>query len=180
VEERALDRKPPGIILVTSADAGEGKTTLAAALAATFCSQGRRVFMMESNAASPSFHLLFPRSYTHTTWNSDMELLRYGESNLYVLPSQKLPTGGLSDLLESYRGWIEKASSAVDWIILDGSSMMRNLADITPLLPLATDVLLVHDPGRGSAENVTAALNLLSPRLGDNTLCGVVINREEA
>ncbi len=135
--------------------------------------------MIERNAASPSFHLLFPRSYTHTaTWNSDMELLRYGGSNLYVLPSQKVQSGELTDLLESYRGWIEKASSEVDWIILDGSSMMRNLADITPL-PLATDVLLVHDPARGSGENVNAALNLLSPRLGDNTLCGVVINREE-
>ena len=179
LEGRARGRQGPGVILVTSAESGEGKTSVSAALAATFCSQGRRVFMIESNAASPSFHLLFPRSYTHTTWNNEMEPLRYGASNLYVLPSQNLPCTELNDMLENYRSWIEKARADVDWIILDGSAMMRNLADITPLLPLATEVLVVHDPACSTAESVNAALNLLRPRLPEHTHCGVVLNRHE-
>jgi Mrp family chromosome partitioning ATPase len=177
---RQRNGKGPGVILVTSAESGEGKTSISAALAATFCSQGRRVFMIESNAVSPSFHLLFPRSFAHTTWNNELEPLRYGASNLYVLPSQNLPFGEVSDMLENYRSWIEKAREDVDWIILDGAPMMRNLADITPLLPLATEVLMVHDPGRATAEDVNAALNLLRPRLPDGTHCGVVVNRQSA
>lgn len=182
LESRARQRqgKGPGVILVTSAESGEGKTSVSAALAATFCSQGRRVFMIESNAVSPSFHLLFPRSFAHTTWNNELEPLRYGASNLFVLPSQNLPFGEVTDMLESYRSWIEKAREDVDWIILDGAPMMRNLADITPLLPLATEVLVVHDPGRATADDVNAALNLLRPRLHEGTHCGVVVNRQPA
>jgi hypothetical protein len=41
-------------------------------------------------------------------------------------------------------------------------------------------VLVVHDPGRATAEDVNAALNLLRPRLPDGTHCGVVVNRQSA
>ena len=178
LEKRAKQREGPGVLLIASAEPGEGKTSLASALAAGFCNHGRRVFMIEANAESPTFHLLFPHAYTHATWTSDgMESLRYGTSNLYLLPSHDTTPGDMPDLLENYRGWIEKARPQVDWIILDGSSVMRNFTEVAPLLPLATEVLLVQDQTRGGKSKATAALNLLRPRLPEETFLGVVANR---
>jgi len=178
LDQRAAFRQGPGVILVTSAEPGEGKTAVSSALAAGLCSQGRRVFMIECNPESPTFNLLFPHSASHGTKTVDgFESLRYGTSNLYLLPSIDAPRYEQGDLLETYRGWIEKARPEVDWIILDGSGVMRNFTDIAPLLPLATDVLLVHDESRGAQEKSTAALNLLRPRLAETTFCGVVVNR---
>ncbi len=179
LEARAKQRIGPGVIFISSAESGEGKTSLSSALAAAFCNRGRRVFMMECNANAPTFHLLFPHAYTHATWNNDgMESLRYGTSNLYLLPNHQQPASGeMIDVLENYRGWIEKARPEVDWIILDGSSIMRNFADVTPLLPLATDVILVQDALSSSSAHVKGALNLLRPRLSKTAFCGVVMNR---
>lgn len=179
LEARAKQRTGPGVIFISSAEAGEGKTSLASALSAAFCNRGRRVFMIECNATAPTFHLLFPHAYTHATWNKDgLEALRYGSSNLYILPTREQSTSGeMIDLLENYRGWIEKARPEVDWIILDGSSIMHNFADVTPLLPLATDVILVQDAVSSSSAHVKGALNLLRPRLSKSAFCGVVMNR---
>ncbi|MEI6535393.1 MAG: hypothetical protein WCN98_08650 [Verrucomicrobiaceae bacterium] len=179
LETRAKQRSGPGVIFISSAESGEGKTSLSSALAAAFCNRGRRVFMIECNATSPTFHLLFPHAYTHATWNKDgLDALRYGTSNLYILPNhQHSASGEMIDVLENYRGWIEKARPEVDWIILDGSSIMQNFADVTPLLPLATDVILVQDALSSSAAHVKGALNLLRPRLSKSAFCGVVMNR---
>ncbi len=178
LEQRATFRQGPGVILIASAEPGEGKTAVSSALAAGLCSQGRRVFMIECNPESPTFNLLFPHSVSHETKTTGgLESLRYGTSNLYLLPTIDIPRYEQGDLLETYRGWIEKAGPQMDWIILDGSSVMRNFTDIAPLLPLATDVLLVHDESRGAQEKSTAALNLLRPRLAERTFCGVVVNR---
>ncbi len=179
LEARAKQRSGPGVIFISSAESGEGKTSLSSALAAAFCNRGRRVFMIECNASAPTFHLLFPHAYTHATWNKDgMDSLRYGTSNLYILPNhQQSASGEMMDVLENYRGWIEKARPEVDWIILDGSSIMHNFADVTPLLPLATDVILVQDAVSSSSAHVKGALNLLRPRLSKTAFCGVVMNR---
>lgn len=179
LEKRTEQRSGPGVVFISSAESGEGKTSLSSALAAAFCNRGRRVFMIECNATSPTFHLLFPHAYTHATWNKDgMEALRYGTSNLYILPNHPHSTSGeMIDVLENYRGWIEKARPEVDWIILDGSSIMHNFADVTPLLPLATDVILVQDAVSSSNAHVKGALNLLRPRLSKSAFCGVVMNR---
>lgn len=178
LDQRSPVRQRPGIILVTSAQPGEGKTAVSSALAARLCGKGCRVFMIECNPESPSFNLLFPHALDHETKTTDgFESLRYGTSNLYLLPSSGIQRYEQGDRLETYRGWIEKAGAQVDWIILDASSVMRNFTDIAPLLPLATDVLLVHDESRGSQEKSNAALNLLRPRLADSTFCGVVVNR---
>lgn len=179
LEARAKQRSGPGVIFISSAESGEGKTSLSSALAAAFCNRGRRVFMIECNAVSPTFHLLFPHAYTHATSDKDgLDALRYGTSNLYILPNQQHSASGeMIDVLENYRGWIEKARPDVDWIILDGSSIMRHFADVTPLLPLATDVILVQDAISSSAAHVKGALNLLRPRLSKSAFCGVVMNR---
>lgn len=172
-------RNGPGIVLVTSASNSEGKSLLASALAASLCTSGQRVFLMECNPASPSIQNWFPQAGSYSSWTNDLETLRYGASNLFLLPAHDLPSYEVTDLLDGYRAWINKAQYEVDWIVLDGASLLRGFADVAQLAPMATDILFVHDETRTSSEQVRAALNLLRPLVRHEALRGMVINRHD-
>ncbi|MEQ1749009.1 MAG: hypothetical protein ABL974_06275 [Prosthecobacter sp.] len=177
LEMQALKRSGlGGIILVTSAEAGEGKTVSAAALAAAFCHQGRSVFMMECNAVSPTLHQWFPHAYHHSSWAHDLESLRYGNTHLFLLPAHDLPAYATNELLDGYRAWIDRARHHVDWIILDGGPVLRNFADVAPLAPLATDVLLVNNPAISSPAKLRAAMNLLQPLMSSSAFRGLIVH----
>jgi uncharacterized protein involved in exopolysaccharide biosynthesis/Mrp family chromosome partitioning ATPase len=178
LEQQRATRPGPRIVLITSAASGEGKSMISSALAASFCARGRRVFMMECNPGAPSFSDWFPQCHTQASFDSDMEVLRYGSSNLFLLPANDLPSYEVSDLLDSYRAWLSKALPVVDWIILDGASLLRDFADVAPLVPLATDILFVNDASRATESKVKAALSLLKPMMSVDVLRGVVMNRE--
>lgn len=176
LEMQALKRSGlGGIILMTSADAGEGKTAAAAALAAAFCHQGRSVFMMECNAVSPTLHQWFPHSNHHSSWAHDLESLRYGNTHLFLLPAHDLPAYATNELLDGYRAWIDRARHHVDWIILDAGPVLRNFADVAPLAPLATDVLLVNNPEIANPAKLRAALNLLQPMMSSSAFRGLIV-----
>ncbi|HRH94807.1 MAG TPA: hypothetical protein PLB55_02675 [Prosthecobacter sp.] len=178
LEKQAMNRSSTaGVVLITSAGSGEGKTLVSAALAAAFCHQGRRVFMMECNPGSPTLHQWFPRAvqgcgaYAH-----DLEALRYGHSNLFLLPGCDLPAHATNELLDGYRSWIERAKHEVDWIILDASPLLKSFANVAPLAPLATDVLIVNNPSVSSAAQLRAGLALLQPMMSSSALRGMVVN----
>ncbi|MEZ5385766.1 MAG: exopolysaccharide transport family protein [Prosthecobacter sp.] len=178
LEREAFDRGVSGgVVLVTSAESGEGKTLVSAALAAAFCHQGRRVFMMECNPSSPKLHQWFPRSSQgYGAYAHDLEALRYGHSNLYLLPGCDLPPHATNELLDGYRRWIDKAKSEVDWIILDASPLLKSFANVAPLAPLATDVIIVNNPSVTSPAQVRAGLALLQPMMSSTALRGMVVN----
>lgn len=177
LEMQALKRSGlGGVILLTSAEAGEGKTLSAAALAAAFCHQGRSVFMMECNAVSPTLHQWFPHAAHHSSWAHDMESLRYGKTNLFLLPAHDLPAYATNELLDGYRSWIDRARQQVDWIILDGGAILRNFADVAPLAPLATDVLIVNNPSVSNPAKLRAAMNLLQPMMSSSAFRGMIVH----
>ena len=133
---------------------------------------------MNDQTWDSTFRELFPFSAPRALSPANsFESLRYGTSNLYLIHSNQAARHEQAELLENHRLRIEKSRQAVDWIILDGSSVMRNFSDLAPLLPLATDLLLVHDQSRRGQERSAAALNLLRPRLAPSVHCGVVMNR---
>ncbi|MEN3939812.1 hypothetical protein WJU23_00840 [Prosthecobacter sp. SYSU 5D2] len=177
LEMQALKRSGMGgIILLTSAEAGEGKTLSAAALAAAFCHQGRSVFMMECNAVSPTLHQWFPHASHHSSWAHDLESLRYGKTNLFLLPAHDLPAYATNELLDGYRSWIDRARQQVDWIILDGGPILKNFADVAPLAPLATDVLIVNNPSVSNPAKLRAAMNLLQPMMSSSAFRGMIVH----
>jgi len=178
LEKQAMNRSnTAGVILITSAGTGEGKTLVSATLAAAFCHQGRRVFMMECNPSSPTLHQWFPRAvqgcgaYAH-----NLEALRYGHSNLFLLPGCDLPAHATNELLDGYRSWIERAKTEVDWIILDASPLLKSFANVAPLAPLATDVLIVNSPAKTTPAQLRAGLALLQPMMSSSALRGLVVN----
>jgi Mrp family chromosome partitioning ATPase len=177
IERQAANRASSGgIILITSAEAREGKTLVASTLAAALCHQGRSVFMMECNPSSPTLHQWFPRSRGFEAWASDLESLRYSHTNLFLLPGRDLPAHATNELLDGYRTWIDRAKPHVDWIILDASPLLKSFANVAPLAPLATDVILVSNPSISAAAKIRAAIALLQPMMSSSALRGMVLN----
>ena len=177
LERQALSRGVTGgIVLITSAEAGEGKTLVSAALAAAFCHQGRSVFMMECNPSSPALHEWFPRTQGQGAWAQDIEGLRYSHTNLFLLPGRDLPAHATNELLDGYRTWIERARSKVDWIILDASPLLKSFANVAPLAPLATDVIVVHNHTLTTPAKLRAGITLLQPMMSSSALRGMVVN----
>jgi len=178
LEKQAINRSSSaGVILITSAGTGEGKTLVSAALAAAFCHQNRRVFMMECNPSSPTLHQWFPRAVQGCgAYANNLEALRYGHSNLFLLPGCDLPAHATNELLDGYRSWIDRAKTEVDWIILDASPLLKSFANVAPLAPLATDVLIVNNPANTTPAQLRAGLALLQPMMSSSALRGLVVN----
>lgn len=178
LERQAMTRTSPGgVILITSAEAGEGKTLVSAALAAAFCHQGSRVFLMECNPSSPKLHQWFPRAADgYAAYANDLQALRYGHSNLFLLPGCDLPAHATNELLDGYRSWIERAKAEVDWIILDASPLLKSFANVAPLAPLATDVLIVNNPSIATPAKLRAGIALLQPMMSSSALRGMIVN----
>ena len=178
LEKQALYRSGPGgVILISSSDPGEGKSLAAAALAATFVHHGRRVLVIDCHAGGPGLHHYFPQSERHSACASHLDEIRYGHSGLFVLPAHDIPAFETNELLDGYRAWIDRARLEVDWIILDGPPVLKNFADVAPLAPLATDVIMVHDKSRVSAAKLRAAMTLLQPMMSSSAMRGLVLNR---
>ena len=166
------------IVVVLSAERAEGKTMLATALAGSLCMSGKKVFLMDCNSEAPAVHQWLYQAQQHSSSANYLEALRYGGSNLYVLPAHDLPSHDASELVSGYTAWIGRAQDQVDWIVIDGPSVLRSYADALPLIALASDVVFVHDQKRTSAAKLNAALNLMRPRMDEDKLRGVVMNRE--
>jgi uncharacterized protein involved in exopolysaccharide biosynthesis/Mrp family chromosome partitioning ATPase len=167
----------PRVVLITSATAGEGKSIVAASMAASLCTSGARVFLMECNPAAPSLVDWFPQSEHFSAMSSSLSALRYGLSNLYILPGHDLPTIDVGELLPGYRHWMSQASREVEWIIIDAASLLMGFADVSKLVPFASDILFVHDDTRCTHDQVKAAFNLLRPLAHADTLRGMIMNR---
>jgi Mrp family chromosome partitioning ATPase len=56
--EKPLRLYPPQVVLITSARAGEGKSTTAANLAVTLAETGKRVLLLDADFRAPSLHAL--------------------------------------------------------------------------------------------------------------------------
>lgn len=128
------------IIMVTSAGGGEGKTTLASQLAASFARAWKRTLLIDGDMRHPTAHVLFDAPQEPGM----SELLR-GEvepadairatplSRLWILPAGISDTHSLQALAqENVRTLFEKLKQQYDFIIID----------TPPVLPV-TDALLI-------------------------------------
>lgn len=128
------------IVMITSALAGEGKTSLASHLAASLARSGRRTILVDSDLRNPTLHRLFERSRAPGL----SELLR-GEADLATV-SRDTPIPGL---------WLISAGKA-DTVALQGLAFdtipklfeqLRShydfvIVDSCPVLPVADSLLV--------------------------------------
>lgn len=171
-----------GVLLVTSAQTYEGKTTVAAALAASIAHAGGSVVVVEGNLRQPSTHLAFNMNPSNTGLSGLLK--SSGNLNDTVLPANLpgiwvLPGGApveepalllekkLPDILMQLR-------NRVDMVIIDGPSLLIG-ADAVMLATMADAVLLVVDVRHDRIASLQRAKELLTALT--HTPTGIVLNR---
>ncbi len=174
---QALPGKAGQIVMLTSSSAGEGKTNLSAALAASALSAGLRVMLIDADLRRAGLTRLFGMneekglaeilrgrgwSFAPRGPRAELEILSAGQD-----------APGLADRLASHvmKRYLNEARAHYDLIILDGPPV-ANLAD-APILASSTDaVAFVVRWSVTPREIVRQALN----RLGHHNVRGIVLN----
>lgn len=169
-------------LLITSAEPGEGKSTITANLATAVAKAGRSVIVVDCNLRNPSLHQIF--NLPNTAGLSDILQNRVTMATDLALtnnPGFRVITSGTpyarsADLLtkERLQPLLKQLAPHADLILLDGPAFLA-ATDTVTLATLADGVILVvgqmvahHDPVKRACR-----------QLGDITpkLLGVVANR---
>lgn len=171
------------LIQFTSAQAGDGKSTLACNVAISIAQSGKRVILVEADLRRPSFASIFGKTpdvgfaqVLEGTESWQENLMTFPEiPNLAVLPCGKRPqhpaellTGPL--LAET----LDQMKAAYDYVIIDTPPLLP-VTDPCSVAARADGVILVVQMGRNTRPNAERACSLLET-LGVRLL-GIVMNR---
>lgn len=184
-------RRKAKTLLVTSADDGEGKSTIAANLAWTMAQRTeRRVLLLDVNlrAASVGHSLQVAPArgwleMTDTATEMMDAIVRLDPNGLYVMlpqdPPQDPPRAGLmlDGALASTRfaKLLAALAARFDFVILDGPALLTS-ADAQQLAALTDGTILVTRAARTPHHRVTDALELVP----QERRFGVVLNEAES
>ncbi|WP_306888057.1 GumC family protein [Ancylobacter amanitiformis] len=171
---------PPQVIELTSASPGEGKTSLAIALAVSAATSGKRVLLIDCDLRRPSVSQQFGLTeraglveLLAQTASSEGILYRDKSSGLYVLGSGA-KTQSPPDLLSSGRmqSLVEQLRQSFDLIVLDAPPI-GPVVDAAVLAPIADKLVFVVRWNSTAREFVRHSLERLA---GDRKVCGIAFN----
>lgn len=171
-----------GIIFVTSACAGEGKTTSAINLACAYANAGSRVLLIDADLRNPSLHKMLNitaplglADYLSGQFEAENLVHVTNVLRLNLMPAGKLPEDP-AELLSStlMQELIESTRKEYDHIIIDGPPVL-GLADALVLSSLADTTLLAVRAENTRIGAVNNALKRL--RQSDANLSGILLNR---
>jgi capsular exopolysaccharide synthesis family protein len=139
------------VLMVTSAQAGEGKSLVASNLAISFAQDGKKTLLIGADLRRAALSKIFDVSEDPNGLSSYLKgetgwrkaLLRHDVPNLAVLPSGKIPSHP-SELLGTDRlgEFMKEAADAYDHIIIDAPPVI-GVSDSLVLLSHAQGVLFV-------------------------------------
>jgi succinoglycan biosynthesis transport protein ExoP len=175
----SLDRKVSAIV-VTSSISGEGKTEVAANLAAVMSLAGRRVLLVDADMRQPSQHHLWGLinsvglSNVMVGENEFYKSVQKITNNLSVLTAGVMPPNPLA-LIDSERmtSFIDMLSQSYDYVIFDTPPLVGS-ADAAVLGNMVDGVLIVVRPGVVDSNTATAAKSLLAR--SEANILGIVAN----
>jgi capsular exopolysaccharide synthesis family protein len=164
VSLRPVAREGAELVLVTSSEVGEGKTTLATTLAETYAGDGFRVLLIDADLRRPKVAATFGLQPAQT-----LEAVLAGKVNWTeaVVPRQE---SGLHCLLASgsarnpvsainsphFATMIEESKQRYDYVILDSPPILR-VADPLLLARYCHHILFVVRAGFARADLVSQA-----------------------
>ena len=165
-------------LLITSPGVGDGKTTVSVNLALSLARLGNRVLLVDADLRHPSVHEALGMRVDgglakylagHGEWWTGVQ----GDvfPNLAVMPAG-IDHAEPADLLAGprMRHFMEEASKAYDYIVIDSPPLLPHLADPRILAELADGVLLTV---RGGSTQRDVALRAVSQL---NRVLGIVVN----
>ncbi|MBU0653755.1 MAG: polysaccharide biosynthesis tyrosine autokinase [Gammaproteobacteria bacterium] len=171
-----------GIIFVTSAHAGEGKSTTTANLACAYANAGNRVLLIDADLRNPSLHKTLGGSnevglanYLGGYGDTTTLVQATNVTNLSLIPAGTLPDDP-AELLASAQmeGLLATAHDNFDLIILDGPPVL-GLADAIILASLADTTLLTVRAESTQMGTLSNALKRL--RQSHANLSGILLNQ---
>ncbi|GAA0266854.1 exopolysaccharide regulatory tyrosine autokinase VpsO [Alteraurantiacibacter aestuarii] len=161
---------PHPVILVTSGQAVEGKTTSSTALARKYAGIGKRVLLVDMDLRRPAVAKVFdlPRrdagvvEVIYGNASLDQTVVKDVVKNLDILPIGTLPSNPIEILSSGLTGeFLDKCRQAYDVIILDGSPIL-GIAD-APLLSRYVDgVVVVVEANNIHSRQARAAIRRLN------------------
>lgn len=168
-------------ILITSPSPDDGKSTIAANLAAGLALNGRRILLVDANFRRPSLHRVFSIA-NDVGFGDVLNKLDAFESavqetqvpNLYVLPSGVKP-GNATELLESQLliDFIERALEEFDHVIFDSGPLLlvSETAALAPRVDGVVTVVRARTNSRGLLQRMRDSLRQIKAEH-----LGVVLN----
>jgi succinoglycan biosynthesis transport protein ExoP len=174
---------PPRVVLVTSAIPEEGKTTLAASLAASAVRSNARAVLVDLDLRHPSVAREMDWEcgtdlVDYLTGKAPLDAIIYADPfqrNLHFIPVKQLTSQPI-DLLESQKmiSLLAELRANYDYVVLDAPPVL-GITDAKVIGPLADAVLLVVRWGKTRAEVTAAALDALVASHVEVT--GIVLSR---
>jgi capsular exopolysaccharide synthesis family protein len=158
----------PHVLLVTSAQPSEGKTTTSYAIARGVALIGKRTLLIDADLRRPSVHRMV--GLANKIGISDLlvgeksiddALQATDTDNLYVIPSGPVPPSP-AELLASPRlaSLLKALRDRFDFVVIDSAPVL-GLADSPGLSALADGVLLVIEANRARGGQLKAAIRRL-------------------
>jgi Mrp family chromosome partitioning ATPase len=170
------------VLLITSPQSSEGKTTLAAALSATLARGGRSVVVIDGNLHQPSTHLAFGinpagmglsgllKDAGHSAGDA---VIRSNTPGVWLLPAGAMMDESAFIIGQKMPGILAQLRTKTDLVIIDGPALLDG-ADASLLSGMADGVVLVVDVRHEKLPQLLRTKELLSLV---RTPVGVVMNR---
>jgi protein-tyrosine kinase len=180
IQFAGLDR-PCRSIVITSATAGEGKTTTAANLGIVIAQAGSPVCLVDSDLRRPNLHRLFDLDNTRGLTTALLEDLPFAQiarptrvANLSILTSGPLPPNP-AELVGSkrMRELLEGASSSFDLVLCDSPPILA-VSDPVALAAQCDGVILAVRVGTVAQDMVRRAAEQIVAVKGK--ILGVLLN----
>jgi capsular exopolysaccharide synthesis family protein len=172
--------RPLKVLMVTSANPGEGKSLTASNLALTLSeSYQRRVLLIDGDLRRPSLHDVFgvPNRAGLSdglTRKSIQEIaVRELSARLSILPSGRAvedPTGELTS--DQMRQVLEEARARYDWVVID-TPPIGLVSDAKLISEMVDGVVLVVEAAKSAYPGLVRAIE----SIGRKRILGVVLNR---